>query len=205
MPLENPQSDIILASASKVRARLLRSAGIKFTIIPANIDEEAIRTECLAGMSSTPDKIAQSLALAKAQAISSEHPLAFVLGADQILVFEDKIITKPNDIKQARVRLKQMRGANHTLISALACVRSGKVLWSTNRHAQLRMREFSDVFMDDYLYQAGAQILSTVGAYEIESLGIQLFDHVEGDLFTIQGLPLLDLLAFLRAQSIIGI
>jgi len=194
---------IILASQSKARRRLLEAAGIEFTAQSAGIDEQIIR-ETLVGPDPMPAAdVALILAEAKAASISEKFPGDLVIGADQVLEFEDRILTKAKSPEAARNVLIQLRGKTHRLISAVVGVRAGTTLWRHTEEAHLEMRDFSNQFLGQYIAAMKASVTQTVGGYEIEGRGIQLFSKVSGDLFTIQGLPLLQLLAFLRRERAI--
>jgi len=196
-------SDLILASASAVRARLLKDAGVHFDVRPAYVDEETIKESLLAAHAPLRD-IADTLAELKALRVSASRPETLVLGADQILDFEGELISKCESLDDARVLLKRLRGKKHTLVSALVLARGGAPVWRNVDSAQLWMRDFSDSFLDDYLLTEGEELLSGVGCYRLEELGIQLFERIEGDYFTVLGLPLLPLLTALRQYEIIG-
>jgi septum formation protein len=191
---------LILASASSARARILADAGLPAVVDPAAVDEEEIRAAFHAERRGA-DACATALAESKAIRVSARHPGALVLGADQILERAGRWFDKPTDIEAARAQLKALRGERHTLVSAAAVVRNGSVLWRTSDRAQLTMRGFSDDFLDAYMEAAGAELLGSVGAYRLEGLGAQLFERIEGDFFTILGLPLLPLLDFLRGHG----
>jgi septum formation protein len=197
---ERRRGEVLLASASPFRRRMLEAAGLSFRVVPAEVDEPAIRQRiAIADLA----RVAATLAGAKAMAVSEAYPDALVIGADQVLVIDDKLFNKPKDLDEARAQLKELRGKAHHLHTAAALARAGKVLWSHTETARLIMRSFSDAFLDRYLAEMGARVCQTVGAYEIEGCGIQLFERVEGDSFTIIGLPLLPLLAELRARGAI--
>lgn len=189
---------LILASASAIRTTLLRNAGLDFEIIPADVDETALKND----HQGSPQTLAERLAEAKARQVAAEFPNALVLGADQVLDYEGELLNKPPSLQAACDQLRHLRGGNHQLISAACLIDDGRsnILCDT---AKLTMRTFSDKFLDDYIERAGESVLSSVGAYQLESIGCQLFDHVEGDYFTILGLPLLKLLALLRTKGII--
>ena len=204
MHLSEHSQPVILASASAVRADMLRNAGVTFEVQAADVDEDSIRRslETEAG-EANPSDVAVVLAQTKAMTISQQNPGALVIGADQILVCDGEIYAKPATKDAARDQLVDLRGKTHSLISAAACARGGEVLWYHDQTAHLTMRDFSNEFLGTYLADAGVSVTKSVGAYQLESLGIQLFSAVEGDYFTILGLPLLSLLEFLRTQNII--
>jgi septum formation protein len=191
---------IILASASSARARLLRGSGIDFAVEPALIDEAAIKRQFRVDGRSASD-CALALAEAKARTVSARHPHGLVIGADQILVCGPEWCDKPEGLEGARDQLRNLRGRTHVLETAVCAVTAGKQLWRAAAAPQLRMREFSDAFLDDYLAAEGESVLSSVGAYCLEGRGVQLFERIEGDYFAILGLPLIPLLAFLRQQG----
>jgi septum formation protein len=188
---------IILASTSEARRRLLASAGIAVRTIASGVDEGELKAT-KTGSREGNEKIAARLAQAKALAVSALHGDDLVLAADQILLLEDGLFDKPQSIADARAQLLQLRGITHRLVSAVAAAQGGSILWCHSEAAELSMRDFSDAFLEDYMTAMGDELLSTVGAYKVEGRGIQLFDRIEGDYFTILGLPLLPLLSFLR-------
>jgi septum formation protein len=194
---------LILASASAVRARLLQDAQVAFEIMPARIDEGALKQSLLAE-GTEPRAIADALAELKALRISAAHPSRLVLGADQILVLDKELVSKCENLKEAEDLLRRLRSRSHTLISALVLARGGTAIWRHIGQATLAMRDFSDDFLDDYLAREGEALLSGVGCYKLEGRGIQLFTRIDGDYFTILGLPLLPLLSVLREQAVIG-
>ena len=191
---------LVLASASVTRARILADAGLSFVVDPAAVDEGEIRASFRAE-GQEADACATALAESKARRVSVRHAGALVLGADQILECAGRWFDKPADLMTAREHLRALRGQRHTLVSAAAIVRGGSVLWHTSDRAHLTMRGFSNTFLDGYVGAAGAGLLDSVGAYRLEGLGAQLFERVEGDFFTILGLPLLPLLGFLRGHG----
>jgi septum formation protein len=191
---------LVLASGSRARARILSHAGLVVVVDPAAVDEEEIRAAFRAERRDAAE-CATALAESKAIRVSSRHAGALVLGADQILECGGCWFDKPADLEAARAQLTMLRGKGHTLVSAAAVVRNGAVLWHVSDHAHLTMRGFSDGFLDAYIATAGAELLGSVGAYRLEGLGVQLFERVKGDFFTILGLPLLPLLAFLRGHA----
>jgi septum formation protein len=189
---------LILASSSKVRARLLRDAGLNFEIVGSDVDEDQIKQQ---HGEMDVETLARTLARAKAAAVARTHPDAFVIGADQILECEGRRFDKPKDLSGASGHLKYLRGRTHRLVTAAVVRRGNATLWENVSEPRLTMRPFSDSFLADYLKRAGNAVLSSVGAYQLEGLGVQLFEHIEGDYFSILGLPLLPLMAFLRAEG----
>jgi len=186
---------LLLASKSTARRALLEGAGIPVEIVPADIDERGI--EAQAGLKG-PGEVAGLLAFEKAKAVSMSHPERLVLGADQTLALGERRFSKAPDRAGARTQLAVLRGRTHSLHSAVAAVRGGTVVFEHVDAAHLTMRDFSDVFLDRYLDAVGDKALASVGGYQLEGAGIQLFDRVEGDHSTVLGLPLLPLLAWLR-------
>jgi septum formation protein len=189
---------LVLASRSASRSAVLAGAGVPVDILPADIDERAIETQ--AGLRS-PSQIALLLARAKASAISAKLPERLVLGADQTLALEQRLFAKPADLAAASDQLKSLRGRTHELHSAVVVARGGAVLFEHCEIARLTMRSFSDRFLAAYVGAAGLAVTASVGAYQVEGIGIQLFERIEGDHFTILGLPLLRLLQFLRQHG----
>jgi len=193
---------VILASKSPSRAAILKEAGIAFKAIPADVDERWIKKEGLE-KGHTPARIAQNLAQLKAQAVSSRFPDYYVLGADQILVCDSGIMDKPADMAAARETLLTLRGRTHTLISAASIYKGGKLVLDAVEEAHLTMRNFSDEYLEGYLKKAGEKILTSVGAYQLEAEGADLFENIEGDFCTVLGLPLNSLKAFFRQKGFI--
>ena len=193
-------SDLILASASVARARMLESAGLEVRIEPAGIDEHAVKR---AFREAGRDALccAQGLAETKARCVLKRHNRPLVVGADQILVCGERWFDKPSDLNEARLQLKVLRGRTHELVTAACAVQAGACLWHTVSRPQLKMRDFSGQYLDDYIAAEGVEILGSVGAYRLEGRGVQLFEGIEGDYFAILGLPLLELLAFLRDRG----
>jgi len=191
---------LVLASRSDVRGKMLAASGLRIEIRPSQLDERA--TEAKAG-SIDAAAVARLLARAKADAVASTLPGRLVLGADQTLARGNKRFSKPADRASAAEQLRALRGRTHELHSALAVVRDGATVFACVDTAKLTMRDFSDQFLDNYLEMAGDAALSSVGGYQLEGIGIHLFERVEGDYFTILGLPLLPLLAFLRENKFI--
>jgi len=195
-------SELILASGSATRQRVLRSAGVSFSVEVAGVDETAVM-ESLAGEKASARDAADILAELKAVKVSACRPDAFVIGADQVLSIGQVFFQKPVDMSSARAQLMALRGRTHTLTSAVAVARGGSVVWRDVREARLTMRAFGDAFVEAYLVDTGEDILGSVGGYRVEGLGIQLFSRIEGDHFTILGLPLIPLLDFLRTHGIL--
>jgi septum formation protein len=193
---------LVLASASPFRRRMLEAAGLSFEVLAADVDETRIKRELLRS-GSTPTAIAQALATAKAEAVSARAPEALVIGADQVLALGPELFSKPADVPEARVQLLRLRGKSHDLHTATSLAVGGKAVWNRVETATLAMRPFSEAFLAQYLAEVGDRVRHTVGAYEIEGPGIQLFERIEGDTFTIIGLPLLPLLAELRVRGAI--
>jgi septum formation protein len=196
---------LVLASGSPFRRRMLEEAGLSVEVVPADVDEGALKRE-LAGRrpKPTPHAVAAALAQAKAVAVAVRCPEALVIGADQVLEVEGELIDKPGDLAGARAQLLRLRGRTHRLHTAVALAENGGAVWNHAEYAALTMRPFSPAFLESYLDQAGTGLCRIVGAYEIEGMGIQLFDRIEGDHFTIVGLPLVPLLAELRARGAIA-
>jgi septum formation protein len=194
--------NLVLASASPIRQALMRNAGLAFEVVPSTIDErEAERPLVAAG--APPSDIAALLAVVKAVAVSEARPDALVIGADQVLEIDGERLTKPADMEAARRQLLSLSGRTHQLHASLAAAREGNVIWEASETVSLHMRELSPQFVGRYLARAGDAALGSVGAYQIEGLGIQLFERIDGDYFAILGLPLLPLLAFLRSEGVI--
>jgi septum formation protein len=192
------QNEIVLASRSEIRRRLLESAGIKVRPVPSCVDESVIK-RTFGHISGA--KLASALAAAKAEAVSLRHPAALVIGADQLLLLDERQFDKPRDLKEAAVQLALLRGKTHQLITAIAVARSGAVVWTDCAIAKLSMRHFSDDFLNAYIISMGKDALTSVGAYKVEGRGVQLFHKIEGDYFAILGLPLLPFLSFLRREG----
>lgn len=193
----------VLASASSSRARILDGARVPFLAVPADIDESALKATLLK-QNKTVQEVAKALAAAKAIHISRLRPGDLVLGADQVLEFDGALLSKCADLAAARNLLQRLRGRQHRLISALALAEAGKIVWAHSESAALKMRTFSDTFLDEYLSVEGSAVLDGVGCYRLETMGAQLFEHVEGDYFSILGLPLQPLLAELRLKGVIA-
>lgn len=193
---------LILASASEIRLALLRAAGLAVTPHPARIDEALIRAS-LEAESADPRDIADTLAELKARKIANRHPEALVLGCDQVLDFQHQSFGKPATRSEAAAQLVTLRGQTHRLLSAVVLYEGGKPVWRHLGEARLTMRDFSDAWLDDYLTRNWESICHSVGGYKLEEEGVRLFTAVEGDYFTILGLPLLPLLAYLGQRGFI--
>jgi len=183
------------------RRVVLEAAGVVFEVKPPAIDERAIEAQA---RGATADKIAGLLAREKARAGAAENPDRLVLGVDQTLALEEKIFSKASDRTEAREQLRNLRGKKHSLHSALAVMRNGEVLFEHTDTAYLTMRMFSDEFLEQYLDMVGVAALTSVGGYQLEGLGVQLFERVEGDHFTVLGMPLLPLLDWLRHAGLLA-
>jgi septum formation protein len=192
---------LILASASPSRRQLLSQAGLTFEIEASGIDEEEIKRSLLAEGAS-PQEMAENLAELKALRVSSRHGAAMVVGGDSTLACNGRLFDKPHTLEAARKQLLALRGQTHELFSSVVVARSGVRLWHCSERARLTMRSFSESFLDAYLARTGDAVLSSVGAYQLEGLGAHLFSRVDGDYFTILGLPLLPLLSYLAGHGI---
>jgi septum formation protein len=193
---------IVLASGSHARRHMLEQAGVSFTVEPARIDEAELMDQYLRHTTGSPvSDIAQALADAKALDVSARHVGAVVIGSDQIAALGERVFTKATDRDGARRTLVALRGQTHQLHSAVALACDGQIVWRHVGTANLTMRDFSDAFLDVYLDVAGGGLTQSVGAYEIEGVGLQLFDVIDGDYFTILGMPLLPVLAALRSKG----
>jgi septum formation protein len=193
---------VVLASKSAIRAELLRNSGLIPEIQPANVDERAIEEPAMA-KGASPAEVAVILAGEKARAVSIVRPDAIVIGADQTLALGLERFSKPKDRAAARAHLMRLRGRTHVLASGAAIAIKGEVIWTGVQEAAMTMRPFSDEFLEEYLDQMGSVVTTTVGGYQLEGLGIQLFERIEGDTFTILGLPLLALLGGMRAHELL--
>lgn len=195
-------SPVILASASQSRARILKEAGVSYTAEPAYIDESSIK-ESLQAEGADALAVAETLAELKAVKVSRSHPQSLVIGADTILDLDGVWFDKPADMEHARAHLMTLRGRTHSLATAVVVALGGTRIWHYRDQPILTMRNFSNAYLDQYLEAVGDAILSSVGAYHLEGRGVQLFDRIDGDFFSILGLPLLPLLAFLREHQVV--
>lgn len=196
------QQELILASSSASRQMLMRNAGLTFSAIPADIDERAL-DEQLERDGASPEEIALELAQAKALAVSALYPEALVLGCDQTMALGARVYHKPKTMAEAEAHLLSLSGKVHRLNSAAVLVRHGEVVWQIVSSAELTVRTLNAEFVSRHLQRVGEKALSSVGAYQLEGEGIQLFTSIEGDYFTILGLPLLPLLSKLRDMDVI--
>jgi septum formation protein len=192
---------LILASASTSRASLLAAAGVPFEIVPARIDEDAVKAS-LRGTDAA--RVAETLAELKALRISAAEPDALVLGADQVLAFGDELVSKAASLEDAQALLRRLRGHAHRLVGAAVLAQAGIPIWRHVETARLWVRDFSDAFLEDYLARESDAALACVGCYRLEGPGAQLFSKIEGDYFSILGLPLIPLLAALREHGVIA-
>lgn len=195
-------ANVVLASGSATRRAMLEAAGLDFAVDPPDVDEGTIRDDVIASGGSHSE-IAERLADAKAAVVSARHPGAFVIGGDQVLSFEGRLLEKAASMSEAREILRALSGKTHTLYSCASLVRDGEALWRHVEAAHLTMRAFSDAALDAYLAKVGDVVLTSVGAYQIEGPAIQLFQTVEGEHATILGLPLLPLLGELRRRKVL--
>jgi septum formation protein len=202
MTLWRGKTPLILASQSRARQALLTQAGIDFKAVPAELDERALQQT--SGLSA-PGEIAAHLARAKALAVSSRQPGGYVVGADQTLALGTRLFSKPAGRAQAAEQLRALAGRSHELHSAVAVARDREILFEEVATARMNMRRLGEAEIETYLDQAGEAVTTSVGAYQLEGLGVHLFERIEGDHFTILGLPLLPLLAFLRSERLLGV
>ncbi|GGI30236.1 Maf family nucleotide pyrophosphatase [Bradyrhizobium guangdongense] len=202
MGLWRGKSPLILASQSSARKMLLRNAGLEFEAVTADIDERGI--QAASGLSN-PREIGLLLAREKAKAVSANRPGSYVIGADQTLALGDRLFNKPAGRAVALAQLRDLAGRTHELNSAVALAHDGKIVFEDVSIARMTMRQMSEAELSAYLDAVGDAVTTSVGAYQLEGLGIHLFERIEGDHFTILGLPLLPLLAFLRRERLVAV
>jgi septum formation protein len=195
-------SALILASRSPTRRAVLEGAGVPFEAVGSGVDEDAAKVG-LAAKRATPRQVAEALAEDKALAVSVSRP-ELVVGADQTLEFQGRLYDKVETLEDARARLKTLRGKPHQLHSAVVVAQGGAVVWRETQSATLRMRDFSDDFLESYLAAEGEAALDSVGCYRLEGIGVQLFSKIEGDYFAILGLPMMGLLDLLRRRGVLS-
>lgn len=200
---QNKRQPVILASSSSSRAKVLRSAGVAFDIIPARVDEDNVKTS-LRAEGASAEQCAETLAEIKAVKVSRGHPSALVIGADQLLECNGRWFDKPTDMEGAKMHLLSLRGQTHTLATSVVVALNGSRIWHHNARPNLSMRDFTSAFLDEYLSTVGTTAFLSVGAYQLEGHGVQLFNRIEGNFFTILGLPLLELLSFLREHNVVA-
>ncbi|MBM3614011.1 MAG: septum formation protein Maf [Alphaproteobacteria bacterium] len=193
---------LILASTSAIRLQLLRNAGLEVSALPARVDEESIR-QSFEAEGATPRDIVDALAEMKAARIAARNPANLVLGCDQVLDFKGTTFSKPETVQDARTQLLSLRGQTHSLLSAAVLYDRGEPIWRHVGQARLTMRDFSEDYLDAYLARNWPDISHSVGAYMLEAEGVRLFSRIEGDYFTILGLPLLPLLSYLATRGFI--
>ena len=193
---------LVLASKSTARRAVLEGAGVPFEAVGSGVDEDAAKVG-LAERRATPRQVAEALAEDKALTVSATRP-ELVVGADQTLEFQGRLYDKAETVEAARERLKALRGKPHQLHSAVVVAQGGAVVWRETQSATLTMRDFSDAFLEDYLAAEGEAALGSVGCYRLEGMGLQLFSKIEGDYFTILGLPMMGLMDLLRRRGVLA-
>jgi septum formation protein len=206
MMSEPVRRDLVLASGSSSRRHMLEAAGLSFRVVPPDVDEPALKKAMLARAPRPgAGTVAEALARAKCEAVSRLMPDAVVIGADQVLALDEELFDKPADPAAARAQLLRLRGRTHRLSTAVAIALDGRSVWQHAEVATLTLRSFTPAALDRYLAVAGERVTRSVGAYEIEGPAIQLFERIDGDYFTILGLPLLPLLAELRTRGVVEV
>ena len=191
---------LVLASASEIRSQMLHAAGVDHHPIPARVDEDALKASMVQG-DAMPRDIADALAEMKARKVSQKVPDALVLGCDQVLAHGGSVLSKPQSPEEACDQLARLRGATHQLLSAAVLYEDSEPVWRHVGVARLTMRAFSDAYRDDYVARNWESIRWSVGCYKIEEEGVRLFSNITGDHFTVQGLPLLELLSYLALRG----
>ncbi|AJE44922.1 Maf family protein [Celeribacter indicus] len=199
----NSRPVLVLASGSQIRQQLLRNAGVPFEVSVARIDEESVRSALL-GEGARPREVADALAEGKARKVSLKRPEAMVIGCDQVLSFEGELVSKAESPEEARALLSRMRGERHKLLSAVVLYENGEPKWRHVGEARLEMNDVSDAYLDAYLARNWDSVRDAVGCYKLEEEGVRLFSRIDGDYFTVLGLPLLPLLAYLSLRGVIA-
>lgn len=201
--LQKTTPSLILASGSRTRAKLLEAAGLNFIVEPPGLDEATMRQALSGDTPLAPHDVAEVLARAKAEAVSDLAPEAMVIGGDQVLAIGDRIISKSQSMEEARALLLDLSGTVHELHTCVALAQNSQAIWAHTEVTRLTMRRLSPEFIGHYLAAAGEEVLESVGAYQVEGLGAQLFIKIEGSHFSVLGLPLLPLLDQLRVRNVI--
>lgn len=194
---------LVLASASSSRTRLLQHAGVPFEVHPAHVDEDSVKESMLAE-GAQGRAIADALAELKARRVSNARPDALILGADQVLICDGELFSKAETMDAAAAQLRRLRGKPHLLVTAAVLAKDGSAIWRHVDISTLWMRDFSDAFLETYLAAEGDDLLGSVGCYRLEATGVQLFERIEGDYFSVLGLPLVPLLAALRQHDVVA-
>lgn len=202
MTEERSAPEVVLASASRPRANLLQAANVPVSFEAATIDEASVKSS-LRATGASAATVAETLAEMKAKQVSPKYPGALIIGADQMLECGQNWFDKPADLSHARAQLLALRGKTHELIASVCVVRDSETIWRHTEHAKMTMRKFSNSFLDNYIQIVGKRACEGVGAYQLENFGSQLFSAIDGDYFTIMGMPLLPLLEFLRGHEVI--